>query len=172
MKREENMKYWEKNSYSFIFFNILKKFIKNSNNIPSISKTIQHTPMTWCTYLQSFEKIHWCIFELVRKLNVTDGRTDRPGGIAILPSRAFGAAGDKNACLAIWGLGGPSIIGLGPSCFPAILSPRSIYINYKIWFWFYWMFHDHFSARSPLAKLGRWGWSWGWGWLERKSRRH
>ena len=31
MKREENMN----------FFSIFKKFIKNSNNIPSISKTIQ-----------------------------------------------------------------------------------------------------------------------------------
>ena len=37
---------------------------------------------------------------------------------------------------------------------------------------FYWMFYDHFSARSLLAKLGRWGWWWGWGWLERKARRH
>ena len=43
---------------------IFKKFIQNSDNIPSISKTIQHTPMTWCTYLQSFEKIHQCVFEL------------------------------------------------------------------------------------------------------------
>ena len=34
------------------------------------------------------------------------------------------------------------------------------------------MFYDHFSARSLLAKLGRWGWWWGWGWLERKARRH
>ena len=47
-----------------LFFSIFKKFIKNSNNIPSISKTIQHTPMTWCTYLQSLEKIHQCVFEL------------------------------------------------------------------------------------------------------------
>ena len=62
--------------FKILFFSIFKKFIKNSNNIPSISKTIQHTPMTWCTYLQSFEKIHQCVFELVRKLNVTDRRTD------------------------------------------------------------------------------------------------
>ena len=34
------------------------------NNIPSISKIIQHTPMTWCTYLQCFKKIHQCIFKL------------------------------------------------------------------------------------------------------------
>ena len=54
MKREENMKFWR------IFFSILK----NSNNIPSILKTIQHTPITWCTYLQSFEKIQQCVFEL------------------------------------------------------------------------------------------------------------
>ena len=43
---------------------------------------------------------------------------------------------------------------------------------YCFWFWFYWMFYDHFSARSLLAKLGRWGWWWGWGWLARKARRH
>ena len=41
-----------------------------------------------------------------------------------------------------------------------------------IWFWFYWMFYDHFSTHSLLAKLGRWGWWWGWGWFERKARRH
>ena len=33
--------------------------------------------------------------------------------------------------------------------------------------WFYWMFYNHFSARSLLAKLDRRGW---WlGWLERKA---
>ena len=76
MKREENMKYWRKKNLKILFFSIFKKFIQNSNNIPSISKTIQHTPMTWCTYLQSFEKIHQCVF-WVRKLNVTDRRTER-----------------------------------------------------------------------------------------------
>ena len=59
MNREENMKYWKQ-----FFFSIFKKFIKNSNNIPSISKTTHHTPMTWCTHVQSFEKIHQCVFEL------------------------------------------------------------------------------------------------------------
>ena len=96
-----------------------KNIIKNSNNIPSISKTIQHTPMTWCTYLQlSFEKIHQCVFALrkyinafllwentsnaflfcvtVRKLNVTDRQM---GALQYIPSRAFGAAGDnKSSC--------------------------------------------------------------------------
>ena len=43
---------------------IFQKFINNSNSVSSKSKTIQHTPMTWCTYLQSFEKIHQCVFEL------------------------------------------------------------------------------------------------------------
>ena len=43
-------------------------------------------------------------------------------------------------------------------------------LNYiLVWFWFYWMFYDHFSAHSLLAKLGRWGWWWGWGWLARKQ---
>ena len=32
----------------------------------------------------------------MRKLNVTDGQTDRRGALQYLPSRAFGAAGDKN----------------------------------------------------------------------------
>ena len=63
IKREENMKFWRKKILKILFFSIFK-FIKNSNNIPSISKTIQHTPMTWCTYLQSFEKIQRCVFEL------------------------------------------------------------------------------------------------------------
>ena len=39
----------EKKKIVNLFFSIFKKFIKNSNSIPSISKTIQHTPMTWCT---------------------------------------------------------------------------------------------------------------------------
>ena len=42
--------------------------------IQSISKTIQHTSITWCTYLQSFEKIQQVT---VQKLNVTDRQTDR-----------------------------------------------------------------------------------------------
>ena len=76
-------------------YNIL--FVKNSKKIPSISNTIQHTPMTWCTYLQSFEKLQQCVFEFntARKLNVMEGRTDRQGAFQYLPSRAFGAAGDK-----------------------------------------------------------------------------
>ena len=55
----------------------------------SISKTIQHTPMTRCTYLQIFKKIHQCVFELQCE-NCNDGRTDRrtdgrTGGIATSP---------------------------------------------------------------------------------------
>ena len=87
MKRQENMKF--KNNKITIFFSIFKKFIKNSNNIPSISKTIQHTPMTWCTYLQSFrENTAMRFLVTVRKLNVTDGvrcNISRP--------RAYGASG-------------------------------------------------------------------------------
>ena len=63
--------------------------------------------MPWCTYLESFEKIHQCVFELrtVRKLNVTDGQTDRNrrtdgGHCNISRPRSYGAAGDnmRNAC--------------------------------------------------------------------------
>ena len=32
----------------------------------------------------------------VRKLNMTDGQTDRRGAFQYLPSRAFGTAGDNN----------------------------------------------------------------------------
>ena len=64
-----------------LFFSIFKKFITNSNNIPSISKTIHHTPMTWCTYLQSFEKIYQCFSSYSAKTK-RDGRT---GGVAISP---------------------------------------------------------------------------------------
>ena len=66
-----------------IFFSIFKKFIKNSNNIPSISKTIQHTPMTWCTppwlgarTCKVSRKYSNAFLVTVRKLNVTDGQTD------------------------------------------------------------------------------------------------
>ena len=83
----------EKNNLKILFFSIFKKIIKNSNNIPSISKTIQHTPMTWCTYLQSFEKIHQCYSysAKTKRDGQTDGRTDgqtdgrTDGGIAISP---------------------------------------------------------------------------------------
>ena len=52
---------------------------------------------------------------------------------------------------------------------PRQVSPHHRFLNIGF-ILFYWMFYDHFSACSLLAKLGRWGW-W-WGWLERKARRH
>ena len=48
--------------------------------------------MTWCTYLRSFEKIHQCYSVKTKR----DGQTDGRGALQYLPSRAFGAAGDKN----------------------------------------------------------------------------
>ena len=42
------MKFWRRKILKILFFSIFKKIIKNSSNIPSISKTIQHTPMTLC----------------------------------------------------------------------------------------------------------------------------
>ena len=73
----------------FYFFSIFKKFIKSSNNIPTISKTIKHTPMTWCTHLHSYSA-------KTKREGQTDGQTDRRGALQYLLSRAFGAAGDKN----------------------------------------------------------------------------
>ena len=78
IKYEENMKYWKQ--IFNLFSSIFQKFITNSNNIPSISKTIQHTPLTWCTFLQSFENTSMRFWVTVRKLNVTDGRIDRQTG--------------------------------------------------------------------------------------------
>ena len=48
--------------------------------------------------MQSFEKIHRCVFSYSAKLNVTDRQTGQTGGggvLQYLPSRAFGAAGDN-----------------------------------------------------------------------------
>ena len=147
MKREENMKFWRIFFFKFYFFKYLKKFIKNSNNIPSISKTIQHTPITWCTYLQSFEKIQQCVFELQCETWRTDGRTDgrtdrqtdrRTGGVAISPVPGPTApAGDNKfyiyvktlTYLAIWGPGGGSIIRLGPSWFTYTLYLIIMYMS-------------------------------------------
>ena len=59
-----------------------------------MKKTIQRTPMTWCTYLQSFMKNTAMHFRVT--VNVTDGQTDRrPGVFQYFLSRAFGAAGDN-----------------------------------------------------------------------------
>ena len=76
--------------------------------------------MTWCIYLQSFEKIHrWVFLVTVRKLNVTDRQTDRQtGALQYLPSRAFGAAGDKKR-KSYW-----SVSEIGPSPPPSILTDR------------------------------------------------
>ena len=58
--------------------------------------------MTRCTYLQSFEKIHQCVFAKTKRDGRTDRRTDGRGALQYLPSRAFGAAGDnKNDAAAV-----------------------------------------------------------------------
>ena len=63
--------------FQILFFSIFSKFIKNSSNIPSISKTIQHTPMTWCTYLQRFSRKYINAFLSYSAKTKCDGRTDR-----------------------------------------------------------------------------------------------
>ena len=106
MKREENMKFWRKKILKILFFSIFKKFIKNSNNIPSISKNYTAHPHDLVHVPAKFrENTAMRFWVTVRKLNVTDrqtdGRTDRQtdgwtGALQYLPSRAFGAAGDNN----------------------------------------------------------------------------
>ena len=58
--------------------------------------------MTWCTYLQSFEKIQQFVFLSYSVKTKRDRRTDRQtdgrGALQYLPSRAFGAAGDNKRC--------------------------------------------------------------------------
>ena len=48
------------------------KIHKEINNIPSILQTIQHTPMSWCTYLQFKKNTAMCLQVTVRKPNVMD----------------------------------------------------------------------------------------------------
>ena len=80
------MKYWNKKILKILFFSIFKKFIKKSNNIPSISKTIQHTAMTWWTYLKSFENAFLSYNAKTKRDGRTDRGTDgRTGGVAISP---------------------------------------------------------------------------------------
>ena len=85
MKREENMKFWR----NIIFVSIFKKFIQNSNNIPSISKTIQHTPHYLVHVPAKFRENtamrFWVtVWQTARQTDrLTDGQTD--GGVAISP---------------------------------------------------------------------------------------
>ena len=60
--------------------------------------------MTWCMYLQSFEKIQQCVFEKTKRDGQTDGQTDGRGGggggggVAISPVPGPTApAGDNKA---------------------------------------------------------------------------
>ena len=101
MKREENMKFWRKKILKILFFSIFKKFLKNSNNIPSISKTIQHTPWLGARTCKVSRKYSNAFLSYSAKTK-RDGQTDGRGALQYLPSRAFGAAGDKKwheACL-------------------------------------------------------------------------
>ena len=58
---------------------IHKKFKQHSTNM----KNYTTNPYDMVHVNAKFEKIQQCVFELVRKLNVTDGRTD--GGVSISP---------------------------------------------------------------------------------------
>ena len=72
----------------------------NSNNIPSITKTIYSTPpwlgVCTCRVLRKYMNAS-SSYSVKTKC---DGQTDRQTGcVSISPSRAFGAAGDKNTYL-------------------------------------------------------------------------
>ena len=103
MKREENMKYWKKIKNLFYFFQYLKihkKFKQNSINIKNYTAhphDMVHVPAKF------WENTSMRFWVTVRKLNVTDRRTDGRGALQYLPSRAFGAAGD-NKGLVCWSL--------------------------------------------------------------------
>ena len=96
MKREENMKFWKK---KFKFFNIKKihkKFKQhsiNTKNYTAHPHDLVHVP---AKFRENTAMRFWVT---VRKLNVTDRRTDRQtdgrGALQYLPSRASGAAGDN-----------------------------------------------------------------------------
>ena len=63
------------------------------------TKDYQAHPMTWCTYLQSFEKN---AFSSYSAKNKRDGWSDgRTGALQYLPPRAYGAAEDNNRALVI-----------------------------------------------------------------------
>ena len=61
--------------------------------------TLHHTSMTWCTYLQFQENTAMRVWVTVRKLNGTDGRTDR--GISISPG-PLARREITNKCLKMW----------------------------------------------------------------------
>ena len=91
MKREENMKFWKN------IKKILKKFQQHSINIKNNTAhphDLVHIP---AKFRLNTAMRFWVT---VRKLNVTDGQTDRQTdgrrALQYLPSRACGAAGDKN----------------------------------------------------------------------------
>ena len=71
---------------------IHKKFKQHSINIKNYTAhphDMVHIP---AKFRENTSMRFWVT---VRKLNVTDGRTDGRGALQYLPSRAFGAAGDK-----------------------------------------------------------------------------
>ena len=126
------------------------QFFKNVKQHPINIKTIQHWPHDMVYVPAKFrENTAMRFWVTVRKLNVTDGGTEG-WHFNISHLGPLARQVDNNGTQG----GGWGPILSGPPC-------QEI--------WIYWMFYDHFSARSLLAKLGRWGW-W-WGWLERKARR-
>ena len=82
MKREENMKYCKQIILKLYFF----QYLKNSNNIPSISKTIQHTPHDLVHVPAKFQEntsMHFGVSAKIKRDGWTDGRT---GALQYLPS--------------------------------------------------------------------------------------
>ena len=103
IKCEENMKYWKKKKLFYFF-----QYLKNSKKIQSTFhqyKKLHSTPpchgARTCKVSRKYIKMRFRV--TVWKLNMTDGQTDRQtnvqmdgwGALQYLPSRAFGAVGDK-----------------------------------------------------------------------------
>ena len=87
------------NFFNFYFFStcIFKKFIKNSNNIPSISKLYSTPPCNGARTCKVLRK-YINAFSSYSAKTKRDGQTDGRGALQYLPSRAFGAAGDNKCC--------------------------------------------------------------------------
>ena len=98
MKREENMKFWKKKFLKFNFFQYLKNSYKIQTTFHKYQKLYSTPPWLGartCKVSRKSINAFLSYSAKTKRDGRTDGRTDRRGALQYLPSRAFGAAGDK-----------------------------------------------------------------------------